>query len=331
MRSTSSSACWTTRLAALALALCATQCAVFAPGPAAFAFGVVGDAPYTPAEEGPFRRTIEHMNAERLAFVTHVGDILGGQKCTDAIYAERREMFDRSRHPFIYTPGDNEWTDCRDRGDDPIERLARLRELFFAGPESLGQERIVTEYQEGYPENRLWSVNGVRFATLNYPGHDNNVGHGARNDEEARKRSAANARWLGRLFDEGAREDTVAVVVITQANPWFAPNHEFDAFIAQLGDGGERLRKPVLFVHGDTHIYRVDSPFRDAAGMPLLGITRRETFGSPCVGWVRVDVDPGRPQPFSFTPHLTAVPPRSGRARAAAPRAWRRARPSPRT
>ena len=276
-----------------------------------FTFAAFGDTPYSKDEEARFPDLMAEMNREKLAFIVNIGDIKNAtDPCTDELYAQRRQWLDLSHHPLIYTPGDNEWTDCRDQGHDPIERLARLREIFFAGPQSLGQERVATEYQEGYPENRLWSVNRVRFATLNYPGHDNNVGHGARNDEEARKRSAANARWLARLLDEGARDDIVAVVVITQANPWFTPNHAFDAFIAQLRDGGERLRKPVLLVHGDTHIYRVDSPFRDASGMPLLAMTRLETFGSPFIGWVRVDVDPARPQPFSFTPHLTAVPPR---------------------
>ena len=310
MRSTSSSISWTTRVFALALALCAAQCALRAPDPRAFSFGVFGDAPYTAAEEAPFVRTIEHMNGERLAFVTHVGDILGGQRCTDEIYLQRREMFDRSSHPLVYTPGDNEWTDCRETGGDPIEQLARLRKIFFADAQSLGRNRIVTEFQDGYPENRAWSMNGVRFATVNYPGHDNNVGHGAANDEEARLRSAANARWLDRLFDGSSGDETLAVVVITQANPWFGPHHEFDAFIAQLRERATRLRKPFLLVHGDTHIYRVDTPFRDGSGMPLPEMTRLETFGSPFVGWVRVDVDPDRPQPFSFAPHLTAVAPR---------------------
>ena len=51
--------------------------------------------------------------------------------------------------------------------------------------------------------------------------------------------------------------------------------------------------------NGDTHIYRVDNP--------LGGITRLETYGSPFVGWVKVDVDSTRPNPFTFEPRLESV------------------------
>ena len=36
--------------------------------------------------------------------------------------------------PVLYTPGDNEWTDCHRRragGFDPRERLTRLRQMFY--------------------------------------------------------------------------------------------------------------------------------------------------------------------------------------------------------
>jgi len=71
-----------------------------------------------------------------------------------------------------------------------------------------------------------------------------------------------------------------------------------------------RIRKPLLFVHGDTHMYRVDTPFVDDAGVAIPGITRLETYGSPFVGWVRVTVDPSKPELFSFEPKLHKfVPP----------------------
>ena len=63
--------------------------------------------------------------------------------------------------PLIYTPGDNEWTDCRPISKyDPNERLDRLRQLFFAAPRSLGQRsRALTRQSDlvnyGLPENLL--------------------------------------------------------------------------------------------------------------------------------------------------------------------------------
>jgi hypothetical protein len=117
------------------------------PHPDAFAFGVLGDTPYNAREEAEFLRMMERIDAEPLAFVVHVGDFKGPERCTDALYERRRAQFDASAHPFILTPGDNDWTDCRrgEMGDmDPLERLARLRAVFFPTPRSLGRAPMMT-------------------------------------------------------------------------------------------------------------------------------------------------------------------------------------------
>ena len=131
-----------TRRWTAAAALLAAACAAPPRSPDAFAFGVMGDAPYSEREEAAFAAMLPAVDAEPLAFVVHVGDIKSGATaCNDALYARRKAQFDASAHPFIYTPGDNEWTDCRygrAPDNDPIERLARLREVFFTSPTSLG-------------------------------------------------------------------------------------------------------------------------------------------------------------------------------------------------
>jgi hypothetical protein len=311
----------------LALLLAVAGCAARSPPSPGFAFGVMGDTPYSDGEEAHFLAMIERMNAEPLAFVVHVGDIKagGGAPCTDALFEKRRAQFDLSNHPFIYTPGDNEWTDCRRPSNgamDPEERLAKLRQVFFSDGWSLGRERIATAFQGDcierkaeacvcppHPENRLWTHGGVRFATLNFPGDDNNVGHGPVSDEEARCRTLANRLWLQRAVAESEGADTRALVVATQANPWTGKNHVFAPFLEELTAAAAHLRKPVLFVHGDTHLYHFDTPFVDAAGRPLDNPARLETYGSPLVGWEKVTVDPGDPRVFSVEPRLQAFVP----------------------
>jgi hypothetical protein len=249
-----------------------------------------------------------------------VGDIkaVGNSPCSDALFEKRRAQFDRSRHPLIYTPGDNEWTDCRRKTNgamDPLERLARLRQVFFADRWSLGAERIETRVQDdrlapcgAYPENRAWTRSRILFVTLNIPGSDNNVGFDKASDDEAACRNAANARWLARAVEEGEGAGTRALVVAIQADPWDTRKPVFKEFLGELGRAARRLGKPVLFVHGDTHIYRVDAPFSDAAG-PIVNLTRLETYGSPFVGWVKVTVN-DRPEVFTFEPRIEAfVPP----------------------
>jgi hypothetical protein len=264
---------------------------------------------------------IEAVNRDRkVELVLHSGDIHSGAGYCTLAYDQRiLDLWAEFRDPLVYTPGDNEWTDCRRKSNgamDPLERLGKLRQVFFADGWSLGAERMETRVQDdrappcgAYPENRAWVRGGVRFVTLNIPGSNNNVGFDKASDDEAECRDAANRRWLARAVEESGGADTRALVVAIQANPWDTKKPVFKDFLAQMQEAARRLKKPVLFVHGDTHTYRVDTPFSDAGGT-VFNLTRLETYGSPFVGWVKVTVDPGRPEVFTFDPKTEAfVPP----------------------
>ena len=307
-------------VAAIAAALLLASCASAPTHPEAFSFAVLGDAPYTPAEEAPYRAMLARIDAEPVAFAIHIGDIVGGTgQCSDALYARRKAEFDALVHPLIYTPGDNEWTDCRRDGGDPLERLAALRKLFFADRYAFGRERLELSAQDrcldagcpcpAHPENRFWTRAGVRFVTLHIVGSDNNVGSGVDNDAEARCRDAANAAWLEQAIRASERSQTRGMVIAIQANPWSSKKPVHRRFLAQVAEAQRRIRKPVLLVHGDTHTQRIDQPFKDTLGNVLPGITRLETFGSPVVGYVVVQVDPDDPELFRFTPKLQAIVP----------------------
>jgi hypothetical protein len=308
---------------ALGLAAALAGCAVGPLHPDAFSFGVYGDTPYSEAEEKRYLEMLARIDREPLAFVVHVGDFKGGEPCTDALYQRRKGQFDQSAHPLVYTPGDNEWTDCRGPragAMDALERLARLRQVFFPDRWSLGRERLELLAQDkcadapcacpAHPENRFWSRAGVRFVTLHIVGSRNNHGFDAASEAEVRCREDANAAWLEQAVGASERSQTRALVVLIQANPWDVRGADvYRAFLDQVREAARRVRRPVLLVHGDTHIQRVDTPFRDAFGNPLLEITRLETFGSPFVGWVKVTVDPDDPQVFRFEPRLHAIVP----------------------
>lgn len=302
-------------LAAAALVL-AGGCASAPAPPGAFSFAVVGDLPYNAREEALYERLLAQVDAEDLAFAVHVGDFKGaGVPCSDALFERRRAQLDAARHPFFFTPGDNEWVDCRrpeNGGADALERLARLRQVFFPRPESLGQRRLPARSQSAclappvdgcgcgaHPENLAWSVATTAFVTLNVAGSENNRGFDRANDEEARCRDAANGRWLEAAVEAAAQAQASELVVIVQANPWWSLHRGHEAFVAQLAAAARRLQRPVLLVHGDTHTYRVDHP--------LPGVTRLETYGSPFVGWVKVTVAPGDPVPFRFESRFLAL------------------------
>ena len=308
------------RSALCAAALVVASCASHAPGPDAFDFGVMGDAPYSASEEQAFVAMLQDTNREKLAFIVHVGDFKAGSNapCTDALFALRLAQFNTSAHPFVYVPGDNDWVDCRrasNGSQDPIERLEKLRQVFFSDRWSLGTKRMLAIPQEecanrvesecrcpGLPENRTWSTEKVLFVTLNLQGSNNNSGFDARNDREVLCRNWADKVWLEKALARAAGASQ-GLVIFMQANPWVhSKDGAYDAFLAQLAEGAAKHPRPVLLVHGDTHTYRVDKPLRDAAGKRVENLTRVESFGSPFVNWIRVTVDPSDPALFRVAP-----------------------------
>lgn len=298
--------------AVLCLALALLAGPVPAQTPVRFAFAIVGDAPYNGLEEIEFVRELKNIDQEDVAFIVHVGDIKSGRSpCSDALFAQRLQQFQSVRHPFIYVPGDNEWTDCHRSGADPLERLAKLRELFFAGDDSLGERKLKLERQSAdprfaeYRENVRWRFGSALFIGLNIPGGNNNLGRTPRMDAEYTRRSAANAAWLAQGFDLAQKNGDTAVFIVTQADPYFErpfwrPSGAADGYAAfrqELLAHTLAFGKPVILIHGDTHRYRVDHPLVDpATQQPLENFTRIESFGSPFVDWIKVDVDPSDPK-----------------------------------
>lgn len=287
--------------------------------PGRVTFGIFGDLPYNAAEEAVFPQLIEEMNRDRdLDFVVHVGDFKDGgfTRCSDAVFRRARTWLDLSTHPLIYTPGDNEWTDCHRLGlggYDSLERLARLREIFFENEQSLGQRALPLARQSKDPvyaefrENARWVIEGVVFATLHVVGSNNNLGRAANGDAEHRKRMTATLSWMKDAFALARTKGMGALVLIMHADPKFdeKPGQRtgFNLFLSELEAGARELKKPVLLVHGDGHTFRVDRPFDGKTnGRPVENLTRLETFGSPHVGWVKVTVAPAAVAPFRFEP-----------------------------
>ena len=268
-----------------------------------FTFAAFGDTPYSKEEEAQFPGLIAEMNHEKLAFVVNIGDFKNAiDACTDELYAQRRQWFDLSHHPFVYVPGDNEWTDCqRARFDprDPLERLQKLREIFSGGAESLGQRKMALERQSReFPEHARWEFQGVLFFTLNAPGPDN---HASVPDEFAR-REKMQREWITQAFGQAHRNGARAVVVFMHGDPWNAlgtPRRGFSGLLDTLTSATRAFQGEVMRVHGDTHLFRVDRPL----GETVPNFTRVEVFGYPMMNWVRIRVseEAGRIR-FSVTP-----------------------------
>ena len=295
----------------------------------AYEIGLWGDLPYSAEQRATgMPNLIDDMNAERLAFSVHNGDIkAGGERCDNPIYAQFEGYLNVLEAPAMYTPGDNEWTDC-DRPSSgsysSAERLAYIRSTFFDTNRSFGRRTIPLEVQEGpYVENRRWQRGRLTYATLHVVGSDNNrSGDIAPDPAEWAARDAATNRWLRETFAEARRERSAAVMLIAQANPGFdqsdptrapvrdprtfAPEDGFANFLRALREEAIAFRAPVVLVHGDSHYFRIDKPLQDAQGRRLENFTRVETQGDNAqngnndVHWTKVTVDPRSDEVFSF-------------------------------
>jgi hypothetical protein len=300
----------------VAAALAAASAAAFAQS-TAFSFAAFGDTPYNAFEELGVKQLLREADRAGVAFVVHVGDLkASSEPCADSLLRARRTLLDASPQPLVYVPGDNEWTDCfrwSAGGYDPRERLDALRKLFFPDDASLGRAKLRLVRQSAdprfrpYRENARWITEGVLFATFGVPGSNNNFGRSATMDAEHAERMAACLAWLAQAVQIARQPGILGLVLFAHGEPQFGrrpdPADGFGRWRAALRTQASALGKPVLYVHGDGHRYRLDQPLRDeVTHEPVTNFTRVEVFGSPTVGWVRVDVDPGAARLFSVAP-----------------------------
>ena len=255
---------------------------------AAFNFVALGDTAYNGERDYPAYETlIDQIIARDPAFSIHVGDIWGAGNCSDAHFERIDGFFARYTHPLVYTPGDNEWTDCDIAamgGFDPNERLDHIRRLWFSEAKSLGAPAMDVVRQADVSAAHARFVENLRF-----------------------ERDAANSAWLADSFRRAIDGDYAAVVVALHAEMFESEGNMFSPFaetIRQLRLGAARFEKPVLLINGDSHGFVLDRPLYEArgeSGTPAnANLWRLEVFGAPEIGAVEVSVDPADPTVFSF-------------------------------
>jgi hypothetical protein len=274
----------------------------------AITLAVFGDWPYSTVLLDSARLLIDSINADpRVSLVLHVGDIhSGSMPCTgaglDPLPAGSNpgwnrqifNLFEQFREPLVYTPGDNEWTDCHKTKEfssgAPLNELAAVRQLFFASPgQTLGvqKRRVLTQAAHfsrvhpsdaQYVENVMWRESQAMFATVNVPGSNND---GLKwtapfTDETARAREAAQRtgaaiRWLQAAFARAEEGDARAMVIGLQADMWdpaaLASGGDglgnYTLFVHELANLALHFARPVLLLNGDSHVFGADRPLAD--------------------------------------------------------------------
>ncbi len=302
---------------------------------------VIGDTPYDDAQLATFPKLVRAINADRaVRTVVHLGDMKSGQPCRNAFYASRRDLYDTFKDPFVFTPGDNDWTDCHRSQFGafvPTERLESLRKVFYPRPDrALGGQpalRVRPQSRDAafsrYVENVMWSRARTVFSTIHVIGSNNDLvpwfvdtrvtpvapeapQHKALRTAEFDKRQKANLAWIDRSFAVARRDRARGVVIAMQANMWLkrlAPGEDvsgFDAIVRRIATRARAFRGEVLVLQGDTHSYLADRPL--SAGSPEHGVTTRApnvrrvvVQGETASEWLRLRVSPGARKLFSWT------------------------------
>jgi hypothetical protein len=305
-----------------------------APAPAAqvekadqnYTFAVIGDIPYGDAQIANFPNVIAQINADKsVQWVDHLGDIKNGSSvCSDEYFAMIKSDFDNFVDPFVYTVGDNEWTDCHranNGGYNPLERLAKIRQVFFPQPgRTLGQDsaRVDSQANQGIPENVRWERADVSFAAADIVGSNDSLapwtGNTAPTPEQAAEvlaRTSASLQEFHDAFAVAREHHDKAVVLLIQAdmfdptvpNPAFADYYGFQPIVAAIARESLAFNGPVYLFNGDSHVYNSDNPLAAGSswlsfykiGTPVPNLSRVTVDGSTGVNnYLRVTVNDGR-------------------------------------
>jgi hypothetical protein len=308
-----------------------------------YAVGLWGDLPYSAAQEAALPNMLADMNNSKLEFTVDDGDLKAGSgPCPDSLYTKALGWLNTLQQPAMFTPGDNDWTDCdRNPGVNSLERLDHERQVLFSTSHSLGQQTMEQEVQSTpnclgvngptpCVENRRWTFKGVTYATFNVQGSCNNLCDAAPDPAEYAARNTADIAWLHETFAEAKADGSAAVMLISQADPGFdasdatrAPLRDpktlaetdgqpdgFQSWLSAVRDETIAFQKPVAYEHGDSHYFRIDKPLQDSQGRRLENFTRVETFGdhqengTNDVQWLKVLVDPSSRDVFAYQPQI---------------------------
>jgi hypothetical protein len=275
-----------------------------------------GDTPYSAALLANQPRLVDSINSDpKVDLVLHVGDIhSGSMPCDHSFNDTILGLFQSFKDPLVYTPGDNEWTDCHRAAEgnhDPLAELASIRSLFF--PEhgvSLGGRKKQVLYQsDAFPENVMWEQSQVVFADLSLPGSNNDLvpwiapyntpAYKAAQAAEVSSRTTADLAWLEQAFAQANGDGAAGVVIFEQADMWdpTAALSGYAQVIAKLAQLAQDFGKPVLLIEGDSHNFMVDRPIATVQNIQRVVL---QGGASNPIAWLKITIDPRGSKLFSL-------------------------------
>lgn len=284
------------RIAPLAALLCAASLslsasaaaaqgkAAAAKGPAPYQFAIIGHRFSDGGSEAQLEQAIASSDDGAVAFIVATGIKGDREPCSDELYTQRRDLFAEARRPMIVAPAASDWSGCTNGASQvAVDRLNRLRELFYPDADSLGKRklpllRLSTSSQfRSYAENAHWVVGNVLYATMNLPSDNNHYRPEAGRNSEFEDRAVANRFWLKRLFGTAQRKKLDAVVLFTEGD--MKAHSEKPGLLAMLGPGESRQDGYAAARH------QVQTLAQQFTGKVLLVDTAPPPGPAPAIAW----------------------------------------------
>jgi hypothetical protein len=281
---------------------------LFAASSGEFGFGVIAHGFKDGADESTLRETIASTDAKNLAFVVANGIKSSKEPCGDSLYLHRKKLLSTAKNGLIVTIAGSDWIGCVSDEGQPValERLNRLREIFFSDEYSLGESKLPISRQSGiakfrgYGENARWEVNGVEFASINLPADNNHYLAAAGRNSEFEDRVIANRSWMQRIFRTANHRKSIGIVLFFDGDPLISRAKEqkgndgrrdgFMEFRREVRTLASRYHGQVLLVHGSTGGDQANQ-IRWNANVGDLSVPR---------GWKRINVAPGTVAVFTL-------------------------------
>ncbi len=248
-----------------------------------FSFVLLGHNFGKDGGDAEVRRMLADADRADPAFIIATGIKSAGEPCTDRLYEARRDLMNSAEHPVVVLPAGSDWTECRNSNgkSNATERLNRIRELFFAEPESLGTRKLAVSRQSAiakfrdYAENTYWEQDNILFVTINVPAKNNHYLSEAGRNSEYEDRMVANRAWLHRAFLTAKRKKLAGMVLVMDGDIGAHVEQGFFARLSQKRDGFTEIRR---IVRSQADKY---------TGQLLLVDNRKQDKAAPAITWTR--------------------------------------------
>ena len=250
-------------------------------------FSATGDVPYTDSEVPVFQGQVNSHNVYSPSdFFVHLGDIFSGsESCAEFRYSRVADIMHQLTVPAYVIPGDNETTDCANPGQG-----FQLWTQYFLGFENAFCGVPTTTRQASRPENFTFVKDGVLFVGINLVGGTNNT-----------QIMLDDASWTTQQL-QTSQSSVRAAVIFAQAGP--GGNHS--TFFTPFVQAAASFAKPILYIHGDGHVWLQDRPFGAAQNVLRTQVDRGGL--APPVQ-ITVSMDAVNPFVFNRNPWPAGTPP----------------------